>query len=108
MKHSELCPTIELVVVSEEPGAASDKVVRWCPNCGAVVVDEDFEGRILPGRYTKMRFPKSAGMKIAKALVEGDFSPGDLPVADQERLLEDVGRRTRDQNVQDGMDGDSG
>lgn len=40
-------------------GYTDDKqnVVRWCPDCGAVVVDSEFDGRIDPGRVMKMRFP---------------------------------------------------
>ena len=34
-------------------------VVRWCTECGAVVVDVDMDGRIAPGHIMKMRFPKS-------------------------------------------------
>jgi len=36
-----------------------DAVVRWCPICGAVVVDEDCDNRIAPGAIMKMRFPQS-------------------------------------------------
>ncbi len=35
----------------------SYNVVRWCPKCGAVVVDCDYDGRINPGQILKMRFP---------------------------------------------------
>ena len=34
-------------------------VVRWCPDCGAVVVDREVDGRFV-GRYSKMRFPELA------------------------------------------------
>lgn len=34
-----------------------DKVVRWCPDCGAVVVDMDSDGRVYPGRFMKMKLP---------------------------------------------------
>jgi len=33
-------------------------VVRWCTNCGAVVVDMDYDGRTQPGAIVKMKFPK--------------------------------------------------
>ena len=46
-----------LTVILEDVGAASSKVVRWCSYCGAVVVDEDYDGRTIPGRFAKMRFP---------------------------------------------------
>ena len=35
-------------------------VVRWCEDCGAVVVDGDYDGRTRPGAVMKMRFPKTA------------------------------------------------
>ena len=34
-------------------------VVRWCTECGAVVVDIDQDGRTFAGNVMKMRFPKS-------------------------------------------------
>jgi hypothetical protein len=33
-------------------------VVRWCVDCGAVVVDEDYDNRTNPGVYGAMRFPR--------------------------------------------------
>ena len=30
-------------------------VVRWCPECGAVVIDLDTDGRVNPGARMKMR-----------------------------------------------------
>ena len=39
---------------NEEP------TVRWCENCGAVVVDVDFDGRTNAGQIMKMRLPKIA------------------------------------------------
>lgn len=35
----------------------AETVVRWCPTCGAIVVDVDFDGRTSPGRVMKMKFP---------------------------------------------------
>lgn len=32
-------------------------VVRWCADCGAVVVDIDSDGRTQPGAQMSMRFP---------------------------------------------------
>lgn len=37
----------------------TEKVVRWCDNCGAVVVDIDVDNRISPGAGQKMMFPKN-------------------------------------------------
>jgi hypothetical protein len=36
----------------------SESVVRWCRNCGGVVVDTDYDGRTNPGDIMKMKFPK--------------------------------------------------
>ena len=38
----------------------TDFVVRWCPDCGAVVIDAEIDGRTLAGHFSKMRFPKTA------------------------------------------------
>ena len=35
-----------------------DRVVRWCPDCGAIVVDMECDGRVYPGHYSKMKLPK--------------------------------------------------
>jgi len=34
-----------------------DAVTRWCPKCGAVRVDHEYDCRIV-GHYSKMRFPE--------------------------------------------------
>ena len=36
-----------------------EKVIRWCPECGAIVVDMDCDGRTYPGHYRKMMLPKN-------------------------------------------------
>jgi hypothetical protein len=41
------------------PGAFT--VVRWCVDCGAVVVDTDIDGRTAPGDYMPMRLPSGRG-----------------------------------------------
>ena len=33
------------------------QVVRWCPECGAIVVDMDFDGRTNPGYYRELEYP---------------------------------------------------
>lgn len=38
-----------------------ETVVRWCPICGAIVVDTDFDGRTKPGAVMSMRVPTNAG-----------------------------------------------
>ena len=35
-------------------------VVRWCRQCGGVVIDEDFDGRTAAGAGMSMLFPKLA------------------------------------------------
>ena len=34
-----------------------DAVTKWCPKCGAVVVDKEYDCRVV-GTYAKMRFPE--------------------------------------------------
>ena len=38
----------------------TDSVVRWCPNCGAIVVDEEIDNR-LRGQIMPMRWPLIVG-----------------------------------------------
>lgn len=42
----------------------TDKVIRWCPVCGAIVIDMEVDGRVYPGRYQKMQLPKLCKDKI--------------------------------------------
>lgn len=54
----------ELEVIYEgHADALHVEVVRWCINCGSVVVDIDFDNRTNPGQIMKMRIPKI--MKVA-------------------------------------------
>ncbi len=41
------------------------EVVRWCEDCGAIVVDLEFDGRLSPGGATRMKLPKyiTGGLK---------------------------------------------
>ena len=57
--HEEICGPDSLIVIYVHAGAASDAIVRWCGICGAVVVDEDYDGRTNAGAYMPMRFPVS-------------------------------------------------
>ena len=41
---------------SNIPGG--DNVVRWCSDCGAIVIDVEIDNRIYPGKWMKMKFPK--------------------------------------------------
>lgn len=34
-----------------------EKVVRWCPECGAVVVDMDYDNRTNAGYYKELQYP---------------------------------------------------
>ena len=43
--------------ISRSSDGFVDKVVRWCPDCGAIVIDMECDGRIYPGRYKKMMIP---------------------------------------------------
>jgi hypothetical protein len=52
----------------------SYKVARWCSECGAIVVDLDYDNRTAPGRIMPMRLPKN--LKPAITL------PGD-PIPDE-------------------------
>jgi len=38
-------------------GIGEEKVVRYCPECGAIVVDCDIDGRTMPGYYKKLQYP---------------------------------------------------
>ena len=49
-----------LVEVYRADNGYEDEVVRWCPSCGAIVVDVDYDGRVYAGRIMKMRLPKLA------------------------------------------------
>lgn len=42
----------------------ADKVIRWCPVCGAIVIDMETDGRVYPGRYTKMQLTELCKDKI--------------------------------------------
>ena len=35
-----------------------DTYVRWCKNCGAIVVDVEYDGRLRPGEIMKMKYPE--------------------------------------------------
>lgn len=38
-------------------GIDEEKVVRWCPECGAIVVDLDYDNKTKPGYYRKLQYP---------------------------------------------------
>ena len=39
-------------------GYDEERVVRWCPTCGAIVIDLEVDNRLFPGHYMKMKIPK--------------------------------------------------
>lgn len=44
----------------------SADVVRWCCNCGGVVVDKDTDGGTYPGAIRKMQFPALAADELER------------------------------------------
>ncbi len=47
----------KLQKIVESGGDQESIVVRWCSACGAVVVDNDYDGRTNPGAVRKMVLP---------------------------------------------------
>lgn len=45
-------------------GIHEEGVVRWCPNCGAIVIDIDYDGRTNSGGIMKMDFPKTLSSEV--------------------------------------------
>lgn len=35
----------------------SEKITRWCEYCGAIVIDKEIDGKVIPGFYIEMQFP---------------------------------------------------
>ncbi len=68
--HEERCGANSLLALYRHGGAASDAVVRWCQRCGAVVIDEDYDGRLNPGAYMQMTFPHGPARNALPALVK--------------------------------------
>ena len=55
----------DLIEIAELPHSwdGSSQLVKWCQICGAVVVDLEIDGRVTPGHYMKMKFPKQIYQK---------------------------------------------
>jgi hypothetical protein len=68
--HEEICGDDTLREVYRHHKAGSDAVVRWCFRCGAVVVDEDYDGRTNIGTYMPMLFPATSQMVTARLWLE--------------------------------------
>lgn len=60
----------DLVKIASKPYQVTDavEVVRWCRDCGAVVIDVDYDGRTSPGAIMPMRFPQLALNQAQKIL----------------------------------------
>jgi hypothetical protein len=55
-KHTEA----DLIVILSAPDLSlsnAEDVVRWCPSCGAIVVDKDVDNHTYAGRGMKMKTP---------------------------------------------------
>jgi hypothetical protein len=50
----------------QEYGETASLIVNWCGYCGAVVIDEEVDGRIAPGSVMKMVFPHLAKEHLGK------------------------------------------
>lgn len=57
IKPSCVAGTHNLKVILRDGGDAEENVVRWCVDCGAIVIDVDYDGRTNRGQYMKMKFP---------------------------------------------------
>lgn len=49
-----------LIPVYSHGTADEEVVVRWCPDCGAVVVDKDIDGKTFAGKIRRLQAPKIA------------------------------------------------
>ena len=48
------------ILRARESGLDAHMVVNWCRDCGAVVIDGEYDGHVLPGKHRAMRFPRLA------------------------------------------------
>ena len=57
MKLSEKClqGLHPLKTIYTDSDGFVDVVIRWCPECGAVVIDNDVDGRVYPGKVMPMK-----------------------------------------------------
>ena len=57
MRLSEKClqGLHPLKTIYVDSGSMVDHVVRWCPECGSVVIDADCDGRTYPGKIRPMQ-----------------------------------------------------
>ncbi len=52
-----------LEVIYEHEQGDESHVVRWCPDCGSIVVDFEMDGRVAPGGMMPLRSPTYKGLK---------------------------------------------
>ena len=52
--------TTRIVERNTPPDQRVYETVRWCSVCGAVVIDQDYDGRTNAGMYMKMRVPEAS------------------------------------------------
>lgn len=45
-------------IITKRDFGDEELAVRWCPQCGAIVVDREFDGRLDPGYYQKLKYPE--------------------------------------------------
>ena len=57
MKLSEKClqGLHPLKTIYTDSDGFVDIVIRWCPECGAIVIDNDVDGRVYPGKVMPMK-----------------------------------------------------
>lgn len=48
---------LEEIIRARTPTADVYNVVRWCKDCGGIVVDEEVDGRTYAGKWQNMKFP---------------------------------------------------
>jgi predicted RNA-binding protein len=48
-----------LIKIYSSGNEMEEDVVRWCYECGAIVVDVDSDGRTFPGRVMEMKRPNN-------------------------------------------------
>lgn len=46
------------IIQSMSVGHDEEAVVRWCPKCGAITVDMDYDNRRYAGYYTELIYPE--------------------------------------------------
>jgi valyl-tRNA synthetase len=44
-------------IYRDSEGYGAEAVVRWCGECGAIVIDTDVDNRTMPGDVMKMKQP---------------------------------------------------